>query len=95
MSNWLYPEAIARVESACNLFISGDLDINGLQASLYQSELEIEAIEESWFRSLLSDTENKLEEIKYLMPCEEHKAAMRDAIEQLLSRIHGRGKASG
>jgi len=92
MSNWIYPEAVARVESACDSFLSGQLDAKGLQAALYQLEQEMEASEERWLRSLLSDAENKLEEMTYMVSSDQQKAVMQAVVQQLLNQIHNRRK---
>lgn len=88
MKNWLYPEAVKRVENSCNLFLSGELQVTSLQADLYQSEQEILAIDEKWLRSLLFEAENKLEEITYMVPSGEQKEAMREVVLKLLIDIH-------
>lgn len=88
MKNWLYPEAVKRVENSCNSFLSGKLQVKTLQADLYQSEQEILAFDEKWLRSLLCDAENKLEEIIFIMPISEQKEAMREVVFKLLRDIH-------
>ena len=87
MKNWLYPEAVKRVEDSCNSFLSGKLQVKTLQADLYQSEQEILAFDEKWLRSLLCDAENKLEEIIFTIPISEQKEAMREVVFKLLSDI--------
>jgi hypothetical protein len=57
--------SLKEVEMSLLLFLKGQMDAKSLQAALYQSEQKIEAVEEKWLRSLLSDAENKLEEIAY------------------------------
>ncbi len=88
MKNWLYPEAIKRVEDSCNSFLSGKLQVKTLQAVLYQSEQEILASEEKWLRSLLCEAENKLEKIIFIIPIREQKEAVREVVFKLLSDIH-------
>ena len=94
MSNWIYPDAIKRIERACAAFLAEQIDVKGLQAALYQSEQEIEAVEEKWLRSLLFDAENKLEEITYTVSSGQRKVAMLTVVEKLLSDLQsnrGRG----
>ncbi|MBI3563456.1 MAG: hypothetical protein HY080_17265 [Gammaproteobacteria bacterium] len=88
MTNWIYPDAVERVEKACGFFLKEQIDAKTLQAALYQSEQEIEAVEEKWLRSLLFDAENKLEEITYTVSSDKRKAAMFGIVQQLLNDMH-------
>jgi NhaP-type Na+/H+ and K+/H+ antiporter len=88
MKNWLYPEAVKRVEKACTLFLAEQLDVTSLQADLYRSEQEIQALDEKWFRALLFEAENKLEEIAYMVPSGQQKKAMKEVVLKLLTDIH-------
>jgi len=90
MSDWLYPEAVQRVEKACTFFLLGQLNVEDLQTALYQSEQEIEAFEEKWLRSLLFEAENKLEEIIYMVSSGQQKEVMVAIVHKLLSDIHNR-----
>ena len=65
MNAWIYPETIEAVGRACALYLEGKLNGVDLQAALYKAEQEIVAYEEKWLRSLLFDSENKIEEIIY------------------------------
>lgn len=94
MTNWIYPEAVKRAEEACVAFLADRLDAKGLQAALYQSEQEIEAIEEKWLRSLLFDAENKLEEITYTVSSDKRKTAMLEVVERLLIDMRSKRKGS-
>lgn len=90
MTNWVNPGAVERVERACASFLKEQMDVKSLQAVLYQSEQEIEAVEEKWLRSLLFDAENKLEEITYTVSSDGRKAAMSAVVQQLLNDMHAR-----
>ena len=81
MNNWLYPNAVSRVEKACTLFLSGKLEVTDLQAVLYQAEQEIEAIEEKWLRSLLFEAENRLEETIHMVSCDQRSEALAGIVQ--------------
>ena len=88
MNDGLYPGVVLRVERACALFLSGKLEVTNLQAVLYQAEQEIEALEEKWLRSLLSEAENRLEEIVYTVSSDQKAKALAGVVRQLVYRIH-------
>lgn len=88
MNDWIYPDAILRVESACALFLAGKLEVKNLQAALYQAEQEIEALEEKWLRSMLSEAENRLEEVVYTVSSDQQGEALAGIVRELVSKIH-------
>ena len=87
MSEWLYPKAVEAVERACALFLSGELAGGDLQAALYKAEQEVVAYEERWFRSLLCEAENRIEEITYTESSERHFVLIDLVIRQLLESM--------
>ena len=90
MSNWLYPKSVQKVEKACVYFLSEQLNVEELQAVLYQSEQEIKAFEEKWLRSLLFNVENELEEIIYTVSEDEKREKMITVVNKLLFDIKNR-----
>ncbi|MDR1848578.1 MAG: hypothetical protein LBQ75_00900 [Zoogloeaceae bacterium] len=87
MTGWVYPDTVERVKRACASFLKEQIDAKALQTVLYQSEQEVEAVEEQWLRSLLSDAENRLEEITYTVSGDGLKAAMFAVVQQLLNAL--------
>lgn len=87
MTEWLYPKTVEAVERACALFLSGGLARSDLQAALYKAEQEVVAYEERWFRSLLCDAENRIEEITYTESSERHYALIALIVHQLLESM--------
>ncbi len=93
MNKWLYPETVDAIERACMLFLDGELSKEKLQTILYEAEDKIVAYEESWLRSLLCNTENRIEEITYMQPEERHFTLISVAVRELLSNMqHGKQK---
>ncbi len=88
MNEWLYPKTVEVVERACALFLSGELAGSDLQAALYKAEQEVVAYEERWFRSLLCDAENRIEEITYTESSERHSALIALVVHELLESMH-------
>lgn len=90
MNTWLYPDAVARVEQACNAFLSHEATIEQLQSALRQSEQEIVALDEKWLRALLFEAENKLEEILYTVSSDQQAHAANDVVRHVLDNLQAR-----
>lgn len=84
---WLYPLAVQRVEQGCQRFLSGQSDIETLQAVLRDAEREIVALDEKWLRSALFEAENQLEEIRFTTSDDAQRPAAENVVRQLLRAI--------
>lgn len=87
MNSWIYPDAVKIIEDACGKFLNGELDEVALQEMLYEAEQKIVAYEEAWFRTLLFDVENKIEEIIYMESSGNQVLMLRKVVQGLLCVI--------
>ncbi len=87
MKNYLYPETMLRVKTACEEFLAEKLGISGLQAMLHRSEQEIEALEEKWLRTLLFDIENQIEEVIYTTASNQQHQIVATLVQALLEKM--------
>jgi hypothetical protein len=84
---WMYPDVISGLREQCLNYISGQIDITGLQRAIYDAEHKIESLEERWFRNALFEEENKLELIIYTMEVNCQRPEGLRIAERVLSQI--------
>ena len=81
---WIYPRLIDDLKLYCTKFMNGDIDIQIIQNKIYQTEMQIVAIEEQWLRKILFNIENEIEFAQFTIDSDELYQYVCKKIENLL-----------
>ena len=81
---WIYPQLIDDLKYYCNKFINGDIDIQIIQNKIYETEIQIVALEEQWLRKIISNIQPEIELSMFTLEDAELKKNVREKIDSLL-----------
>ena len=84
MNNWIYPQLIDDLKTNCKVFLNGNMDVSTIQSIIYQTEIQIVALEEKWLRTILSNIENEIEFAQFTIDSNELYQYVCKKIENLL-----------
>ncbi|WP_392566606.1 hypothetical protein RHO15_03180 [Utexia brackfieldae] len=85
--NWIYPDVVNELKKKCDSFLHKEISVEEMQASIYEAEHQILALEEKWLRELLFDAENQIELNHYTIDSDKLELSIESIIKNIIMKI--------